>query len=145
MALACYLPSIKNRFRRAPCSGISRDTSLETRIIREHGFLNIVRNLLSVIRKGDWKLLLFLEEWSLDGGRKKLSINHAVELYNLAKDIGETQDLALIHTEKRDELLADLLTWHREIKAEIPKDPNPLLGIKKEKKTRGNKTKSKKK
>lgn len=33
---------------------------------------------VSVIRKGDWKLHLYLEEWQLDGGRDKLASNKAV-------------------------------------------------------------------
>lgn len=44
---------------------------------------------VSVILKGDWKLHLYHEEWQLDGGRAKLATSHAVELYNLAEDIGE--------------------------------------------------------
>ena len=38
---------------------------------------------VSVIRKDEWKLLMFHEEWSLDGGIKNLASNNAVELYNL--------------------------------------------------------------
>ena len=49
---------------------------------------------VSVIRKGDWKLHLFHEEWQLDGGRGKLAANNAVELYNMVEDIGERKNLA---------------------------------------------------
>ncbi|QTN32089.1 sulfatase [Akkermansiaceae bacterium] len=80
---------------------------------------------VSVIRKGDWKLHLFLEEWQLDGGREKLATNRAVELYNLTNDIGERTDLATQNTAKRDELLDDLLAWHQSIKAVVPSEPNP--------------------
>jgi arylsulfatase A-like enzyme len=66
---------------------------------------------VSLIRKGDWKLHLYHEEWLLDGGRDALATNGAVELYDLARDIGERNDLANAHPEKRDELLADLLAW----------------------------------
>ncbi len=42
---------------------------------------------VSVIRKGDWKLLMFHEEWVLDGGKEKINSNNSVELYNLKNDI----------------------------------------------------------
>lgn len=80
---------------------------------------------VSVIRKGDWKLLQFHEEWVLDGGRTNLPENNAVELYNLADDIGETNNLAAIERDKRDELLDDLITWQKEIDAPIPRQINP--------------------
>jgi len=80
---------------------------------------------VSVIRKGDWKLHLFHEEWQLDGGRDKLDTNHAVELYNLAGDIGEQNDLANTQTAKRDELLDDLLAWFKATDAPLPSEPNP--------------------
>ena len=34
---------------------------------------------VSVIRKGDWKLLQYHEEWVLDGGREKMPVNNSVE------------------------------------------------------------------
>ena len=80
---------------------------------------------VSVIRKGDWKLHLFLEEWQLDGGRERLATNHATELYNLKDDIGERTDLATTNPEKRDELLTDLLAWHQSTNALVPSEPNP--------------------
>jgi len=80
---------------------------------------------VSVIHKGDWKLHLFHEEWQLDGGREKLATNHAVELYNLAEDIGERNNLAGINPAKRDELLDDLLAWLKATDALVPTEPNP--------------------
>jgi arylsulfatase A-like enzyme len=80
---------------------------------------------VSVIRKGDWKLHLFHEEWRLDGGRDKLPGNGAVELYNLADDIGERRDLAAANPAKRDELLSDLLAWFKSADAPLPTQPNP--------------------
>jgi len=80
---------------------------------------------VSVIRKGDWKLHLYLEEWQLDGGKDKLATNKAVELYNLTDDIGERKDLANTNTAKRDELLGDLLKWHEATKAPLPTEKNP--------------------
>ena len=80
---------------------------------------------VSVIRKGDWKLHLFHEEWQLDGGRDKLATNHAVELYNLAVDIGEHTNLANTNTAKRDEMLDGLLAWMKSTDALLPTQPNP--------------------
>lgn len=79
---------------------------------------------VSVIRKGDWKLHLFFEEWQLDGGREKLDTNHAVELYNLKDDIGERTDLSSQNAVKRDELLGDLLAWQESVHARIPTSQN---------------------
>jgi len=80
---------------------------------------------VSVIRKGDWKLHLYHEEWVLDGGRDRLETNRAVELYNLVEDIGERNDLALRRKDKRDELLDDLLAWLKATKARLPSERNP--------------------
>ncbi|MEQ1904617.1 MAG: sulfatase [Pirellulaceae bacterium] len=80
---------------------------------------------VSVIRKGNWKLHLYHEEWQLDGGREKLNGNRAVELYDLVNDTGERNDLAAANPEKRDELLNDLLAWIKETDAPIPDKPNP--------------------
>ena len=80
---------------------------------------------VTVIHKGDWKLHLFHEEWQLDGGRAKLADNHAVELYNLKDDIGERNNLAEKDIAKRDELLDELLAWHKSVNAKLPSQPNP--------------------
>lgn len=90
----------------------SRDTTFRTRPV-------------SVIRKGDWKLLQFHEEWVIDGGRQQIANNNAVELYNLAEDIGETNNLAGVEIKKRDELLDELITWQQETSAPIPVEINP--------------------
>ncbi len=65
----------------------------------------------SAIRKGDFKLIEFLED-----GRK--------ELYNLAKDPGETTDLAAKMPEKTAELSANLNAWRQSVGAQMMK-PNP--------------------
>jgi len=90
----------------------SRDTTFRTRPV-------------SVIRKGDWKLLLFHEEWMLDGGREKISENNSVELYNLKTDISESKNLSNLETGKRNELLDDLLKWLEETDALVPSEANP--------------------
>ncbi len=94
---------------------------------------------VTVIRKGDWKLHLFHEEWSLDGGRSAVDTNNSIELYNLADDIGETQNLAAKEQAKRDELLEDLLAWKASTQAKFASEPNPKFGASETKK-RKNKT-----
>ncbi len=79
---------------------------------------------VSVIRKRNWKLLMFHEEWALDGGRKDLDRNNSIELYNLKDDIAEQNNLAQINTRKRDELLKELMDWQKNIKAPVPTNPN---------------------
>ena len=80
---------------------------------------------VSVIRKGDWKLFLYHEEWSLDGGREKIETNNAIELYNLVDDLEEADNLVNDETAVRDELLRDLLEWQREIHAPLADEANP--------------------
>jgi arylsulfatase A-like enzyme len=80
---------------------------------------------VTVIRKGDWKLHLYHEEWKLDGGRESLATNNAVELYNIAKDIGEQNNLANTETTKRDELVNDVTAWWKSTGALVPQKTNP--------------------
>jgi len=65
----------------------------------------------TVMRKGDWKLTLYYEEWMLDGGWDARDTSGCVELYNIAEDISETHDLASEMPAKRDELLKEMLSW----------------------------------
>jgi arylsulfatase A-like enzyme len=90
----------------------SRDTVFRTRPV-------------SVIRKGDWKLLMFHEEWVLDGGKEGINSNNSVELYNLKKDPGESENLSNAKNKRRNKLLEDLLEWQDEINAPIPTQENP--------------------
>ncbi len=80
---------------------------------------------VSVIRKGDWKLHLYHEEWQLDGGRDKLDSNNAVELYHIASDPGEHKNVATSNPQQRDDLLNDLLAWFQRVPAPLPSEPNP--------------------
>jgi arylsulfatase A-like enzyme len=80
---------------------------------------------VSAVRKGDWKLLLYHEEWQLDGGRERIATNNAVELYDLRADPGERTNLAARTAGKRDELLGDLLRWIDATRAPLPTRPNP--------------------
>jgi arylsulfatase A-like enzyme len=65
----------------------------------------------SAIRSGDWRLVEFFEDGK-------------VELYDLASDVGESEDLAASHRDKRDELLAKLRGWRKGVGAQEPR-PNP--------------------
>lgn len=64
------------------------------------------------IRMGQWKLI----EW-FETGRQ--------ELYDLKNDIGEQHDLSQSHPEKRRQLHQAMLAWRNEVKAPVPKTPNP--------------------
>jgi len=66
----------------------------------------------SVIRYGDWKLHEYFEDNSL-------------ELYNLKTDIGEQQNLAESHPEKREELYRMLKKWRDDTGAQVPGQLNP--------------------
>jgi uncharacterized sulfatase len=65
----------------------------------------------SAVRKDDWKLIEFYE----DGTR---------ELYDLAKDPGESENLAGVNPDKTTELAGDLAKWREAIGARMPV-PNP--------------------
>ncbi|MEM9020290.1 MAG: sulfatase [Planctomycetota bacterium] len=66
----------------------------------------------SVVRSGDWKLLLYFE-------------TDTVELFNLKDDPGEQNDLAATNPAKAMELLTMLRLWHQETNAAIPTERNP--------------------
>lgn len=63
------------------------------------------------VRAADWKLIEFYDD------------GH-VELYNLAEDIGETNNLADAMPEKARELRERLAAWRNEVDAAMP-EPNP--------------------
>jgi arylsulfatase A-like enzyme len=62
---------------------------------------------VSLIEIGDWKLMEFFEDGRL-------------ELYNLADDVGEKNNLAQKMPEKTKELHNRLLAWRKEINAKLP-------------------------
>lgn len=64
------------------------------------------------IRQGDYKLIEFFEDGTL-------------ELYNLAQDIGETENLAQRMPEKTAELHQRMTAWRAAVAAPIPGEPNP--------------------
>lgn len=63
------------------------------------------------IRHGDWKLIEFFEDGS-------------VELFNLKSDPQEKNDLAKEHPERAAELLGKLTAWRKSVGAQMP-TPNP--------------------
>jgi len=70
----------------------------------------------AAVRMGDWKLIERFED-----GR--------VHLYNLAEDVGETNDLAQEHPDRVDAMRAKLHRWYQEVDAEFlqakPGGPQP--------------------
>ena len=68
----------------------------------------------SSICRGDWKLIHFLED------------DH-VELYNLAEDISESNNLAQANAAKADELLRELNDWREQTNAPMPSAVNPAF------------------
>ena len=66
----------------------------------------------TVIRKGYWKLIEILDTGEL-------------ELYNLALDVGEQNNLADAHSGLTQSLLAEMQAWREEVNAD-PMRPNPL-------------------
>jgi len=64
------------------------------------------------IRTGDWKLIE-----SFDDGH--------LELYHLAEDPSEMQNLALSHPSRTQEMLAALRAWRQEMDAQPMRGPNP--------------------
>jgi arylsulfatase A-like enzyme len=65
----------------------------------------------AAIRRGDWKLI----EWQDDG---------RLELFNLANDISEKENLADKEPEKARALLQELKAWQKDVGAKFP-IPNP--------------------
>jgi arylsulfatase A-like enzyme len=63
------------------------------------------------IRDGDWKLI----EWYEDG---------AMELYDIAHDLREKNDLAAQHPDKVKALHEKLIAWRKDVNAVMP-TPNP--------------------
>ncbi len=80
---------------------------------------------VTVMRSGNWKLHFYHEEWQLDGGRASLSTNNAVELYDLDRDPGERDDLAVSRPEVRDRLVGSMLAWIDSTDAKLPTERNP--------------------
>ncbi|MBQ7195207.1 MAG: sulfatase-like hydrolase/transferase [Bacteroidales bacterium] len=83
----------------------------------------------SIVRDGDWKLILSYEEWLLDGGWDERETNKSIELYNLRTDVSEMHNLANEAPEIRDRLLRQLLDWVEESGAPIPEPKEAVSPI----------------
>lgn len=66
---------------------------------------------VTTMRKGDFKIMLYHEEWVLDGGWDRRTSNNSVELFDLKTDPGEHNNIASSNPQKRDEMIKDLQTW----------------------------------
>ena len=75
---------------------------------------------VTVIRKGDYKLFVYHEEWLLDGGAVNIPGNRAVELYYMKNDPGERQELSAAEPSIRDALLAEVLTFWKANRNPLP-------------------------
>jgi len=64
------------------------------------------------VRAGDWKLIEYFED-------------SAMELYNLADDIAEQNNLVDAMPEKATELHTLMLDWRKEVNAPVPTELNP--------------------
>jgi arylsulfatase A-like enzyme len=67
---------------------------------------------VSVVQRGDWKLMEFLEDGRL-------------ELYNLRDDLGEQTNLATAFPDRTGELHARLVAWREQVNAPMPSPRKP--------------------
>ena len=67
---------------------------------------------VSVVRKGDWKLIQYYE-------------TNTFELFNLRSDISEKKDLSNIEVAKTEALKSILSEWQQQVNAPIPTQLNP--------------------
>lgn len=90
-----------------------KDTSLQNRALFWHFPHSYYETRpVSAIREGNWKLLEYLE-------------NGQIELYNLADDAGEENNLAATEAQKVDELLSKLRKWKTDVGAkELRRNPD---------------------
>ena len=73
----------------------------------------------SIIRKGNWKLHQYFE-------------NGDLELYDLSKDIGESNNLAKSAKDKTKELLMEMQRWQKAVDAPTNFRPNKKFDPRKE-------------
>ena len=65
----------------------------------------------TAIRSGDWKLLVGASEKDAEEAADDAEVPKRIELYNLATDIGEKNNLAAANPEKVSELRVRLDAW----------------------------------
>jgi arylsulfatase A-like enzyme len=69
------------------------------------------------VRKGDWKITRAVGQPGLERRRKRARGAASGQLFNLAQDIGEKQDLAAEHPEKVKELMDAWEQWNSQLMA----------------------------
>lgn len=74
---------------------------------------------VTTMRKGDFKIMLYHEEWVLDGGWEKRMTNNSIEMFNLRTDPGERNNIASSNPQKRDEMIKDLQNWMKSTNAKM--------------------------
>jgi len=72
---------------------------------------------VTAMRKGNWKIHVYHEEWVLNKGEAR---KEGIELYDLQNDEGERIDLSKSNPTKREELLKDVLAWWKKTSAKLP-------------------------
>ncbi len=109
--------------------------TLKRRAIYQHfpGYLGAGENTwrttpVGLIQQGDWKLMEYFEDGRL-------------ELYNLAEDIGEKNNLATAQPDKVKELQSQMIAWRKEVGAKMPTPNTPTEAPKKKGKGKGKKKK----
>lgn len=88
---------------------LMNNTKLEDRALYWHfpHYRNKGLSMGAAIREGDWKLI-----WEFE--------SDTLHLYNLKKDVGETNNLASSNTSIVEKLLTKLKNWQKEVDAEMP-------------------------
>ena len=89
-----------------PDSSLARDT-----LFFHYPHYYFTTTPVSAIRHGDWKLLEYYEDGSL-------------ELYNLIEDLAESNDVSARYPDRTRDLHDRLQQWRTEVNAQLPK-PNP--------------------
>ncbi len=115
------------------------NAALKRKAIFQHfpGYLGAGNNTwrttpVGIIQSGDWKLMEFFED-------------HRLELYDLKGDIGETQNLATVQSERAKELHAEMIAWRERVGAKMPTPNTPVEAAEKMKGKGKGKGKGKKK
>ena len=105
------------RRRQVEAAALSRASRSEAHLDRENIYWHFPHyhaggdSPYGAVRARQWKLVEFYED-------------NRVELYNLANDLGETNDLAKKNPEKAEELRKQLHQWRLDVDAQMP-TPNP--------------------
>ncbi|MBP6386459.1 MAG: sulfatase [Pseudarcicella sp.] len=75
---------------------------------------------VTTMRKGNWKIHLYHEEFLANNKDFDTSAQNATELFDLQNDAGERTNLALLNMAKNKELLSEVMNWLDETKAPLP-------------------------